>query len=747
MRNFLAKADLHLHSKASNLPGGWFTKLIGCPESYADPLEIYKRLKDRGMTFITITDHNTIEGVLEIAHLPEVFISCEYTVSFPEGKDVHVLVYGLTEKDHKELLILRENVYDFVRYLKIKKLAHSLAHPLYSVNRSNIDKDFVEKLVLLFDNWEVINGTRGDKVRYIEESIARSYDGWEKIYYLAEKHRIEPQRTRERISFTAGSDDHGGMDVGRTWTEVEGAIEKEEFLKGIWEGRTRVGTEELGDQRLLNMVCRVGYDFLKKKNYIPSEIRPITDYIFMYSDNSIVGLLIKNFLGINADRTNLLREIAKVLPSLVFERFSKSPSPQTLGELCLSLMAHGFPALLKYVQRREEEKIINLGKAFGIIKGKTPKVAYITDTYHHINGVARSAKIIRQIASEEDLPFTILISTSAAIEEDNLINLKPQLEIPTPFYEELRMGLPNFLELLDTLERESFTQVHIATPGPLGLLGMLAGKILGLRITFAFHTDIPTYARIYTKDPDLEEILWKAFVLLGQFSEKFFVPSDYYRKIFVNKGLSYGKIAVFRRGVDTDLFSPDKREEDFWIKRLGLKKNQKIILYVGRVSKEKGLDTFLYAARCFPEDAFVIVGDGPYRSEIEANKPKNVHLVGYMVGEELAKAYASSDVFLFPSETETYGQVVLEALASGLPVIVSSKGASYEHVEEGVNGFIATRREEYIDKLSILLSNENLRRSMSQEALYKARQLDMRKSYIDYMLAIAGLGRLVHEVG
>ncbi|MFN7065493.1 MAG: hypothetical protein ACK4OF_05045, partial [Aquificaceae bacterium] len=460
MEKFLAKADLHLHSKASNLPGAWFSELVGCPESFAEPLEIYKRLKERGMTYITITDHNTIEGVLEIAHLPEVFISCEYTVGFPEGSKVHVLVYGLTEEDHGELLRLRENIYDFVKYLKTKRLAHSLAHPLYSVQGTQVDKSLVEKMVLLFDNWEVINGTRGDDVRYIEEAIARSYDGWEKIYYLAEKYKIEPQRVRDRISFTAGSDDHGGMDVGRTWTEVEGAKSKEEFLRRLWEGKTQVGTEELGEERLLNTVCRVSYDFLKSKNLIPSEVKPIADYLFMHSDNSIVGFMLRNFLGVRAERHRMLKEVARILPSITIERLLKSPSPQTFGELCLSLMAHGFPAFLKYAQKREEEKIKGLGREFGINKGKPPKVAYITDTYHHINGVARSAKLIRQIALEEDLPFTIIVSSTQMKEEEGLINLKPLIEIPTPFYEELRMGLPNLLDLLDLLEKEGFTQLH-----------------------------------------------------------------------------------------------------------------------------------------------------------------------------------------------------------------------------------------------------------------------------------------------
>ncbi|MCS6875826.1 MAG: glycosyltransferase [Aquificaceae bacterium] len=746
MGNYLAKADLHLHSKASNLPGGWFSRLIGCPESLTEPKELYKRLKNRGMSFVTITDHNTIQGVLELAHMEDVFLGCEYTVQIPEDKaKVHVLVYGLREQDHEELMKLRENIYDFVKYLKLNRLAHSLAHPLYSVQGTNVNKMLVEKFVLLFDNWEVVNGTRGDDIRYIEETIARNYDGWDKIHFLAEKHKIEPQRIRERITFTAGSDDHGGMDVGRTWTEVENARTKEEFLKGLWDGRTQVGTEKLGEGRLLNMVCRVGYDFLKSKNRIPSEARPVMDYIFMHSDNPAVGFLLKSFLGIKSQRHDLLRDILKVLPHFVLDRFLKSPSPQTLGELCLSLMAHSLPAFLKYAQKREESRIKELGRAFGITNGRQPKVAYITDTYHHINGVARSARLIRQIALEEDMPFTVIVSNHKVGEEEKLINLKPIVEIPTPFYEELKMGLPNLLELIDLLEEEGFTQVHLATPGPLGILGLIAGKVLNLRVTFAFHTDLPAYARTYTGDPQVEELFWKAFLLIGDLSDKFFVPSEYYRKLFVNKGLSYGKVSVFKRGVDTELFSPYKREENFWSKRFDIKKHQKVILYVGRVSKEKGLDNFLYVARCFPEDAFVIVGDGPYRAEIEAKRPNNVYFTGYMVGEELAKAYASSDVFLFPSETETYGQVVLEAMASGLPVVVSSRGASHEHVEEGVNGFIATKPEDFVEKLSILLENESLRKNMAQEAYYRAKSLDMRKSYIDYMLSIAGLGRLVHE--
>ena len=102
-------------------------------------------------------------------------------MEFPEEKaKVHVLAYGIDEKIHEDLKKLRENVYEFVAYLKAKNIAHSLAHPLHPVRDTKITKSLVEKFVLLFDNWEVINGTRGENLRELEEKLARLYDGWEK---------------------------------------------------------------------------------------------------------------------------------------------------------------------------------------------------------------------------------------------------------------------------------------------------------------------------------------------------------------------------------------------------------------------------------------------------------------------------------------------------------------------------------------------------------------------------------------
>lgn len=737
MESYLAKADLHLHSKASNQPGGWFSKLIGCPESYTEPKEIYNRLKERGMTFVTITDHNTIDGVLEIAHHNDVFVSCEYTVKFPnEELSVHILVYGIDENIHKDLLSLRDDVYNFVQYSRNKNLAYSLAHPLYSVKGSKITRKAIEKFVLLFDNWEVINGTRGDQVRYIEESVARMYDGWDKIHELENKYNMKSLRIRPFISFTAGSDDHGGMDVGRTWTAAP-AKSVGEYLKALREGKTQVDTEDLGDERLINMISRVAYAHINTKYRLPRELKDILDYVFMYS-NSLKGeAVLRYILSINGERYSMPKEVLKKLPFLSIQRLMDSPSTSTIGEVIISLMLQLLPLGITYMRYKEQSKVEEIAKSMHIKPSKDYKLAYVTDTYYEINGVARTARIVRQISQEYGLPVDVIIADKESYREGNLIALKSHLEFGLPFYPEFKVRVPSMLDLLELIQSGKYTHVHLSTPSALGLMALVVAKLLNLKVSFTFHTDVPSYAFVYTQSKDVEDVVWRAFGIICNACNKVFVPSMHYaRTIMMNTNLDYSKVKIFKRGVDIETFNLSKKDPMFWNHLLGIKPDRKVVLYVGRVSKEKNLDLFLYLAKIFPEEAFVVVGDGPYRRELEQNKSRNVFFTGFLDIEKLAKAYASSYVFVFPSETDTYAQVVLEAMASGLPVIVSSKGAPHEHVEDGLNGYIANSKEEFAYKLAHMLENESLRDIMANEAVLYASSMDIKTTYLEYLSKI-----------
>ena len=134
-KSMQSRADLHVHSKYSDRPSEWFLRRIGSPESFVDPLALYRTCRERGMDYVTITDHNKISGALEIAHLPGTFLSSELTTYFTENHcKVHCLVWGVTEKTFRDLDELRPDIYDLHRYLNENHIVHAIAHPLFRDN-------------------------------------------------------------------------------------------------------------------------------------------------------------------------------------------------------------------------------------------------------------------------------------------------------------------------------------------------------------------------------------------------------------------------------------------------------------------------------------------------------------------------------------------------------------------------------------------------------------------------------------
>lgn len=141
------KADLHVHSKHSNKPSIWALRKFNCPESYTTPAFIYTAALERGMDYVTITDHNSINGALEIAHLPGAFISAEVTTYFPEdGCKIHTVVLDINEGIFDDLMPLRKNIYEMTGYLRGRGVAHFAAHPLYDMNMK-MSADNIEKIL------------------------------------------------------------------------------------------------------------------------------------------------------------------------------------------------------------------------------------------------------------------------------------------------------------------------------------------------------------------------------------------------------------------------------------------------------------------------------------------------------------------------------------------------------------------------------------------------------------------------
>ena len=216
------RADLHVHSTASEESKLGVQRALGLPECATPPEEVYELAKRRGMDFVTITDHDTIAGALEIADRPDVFVSEELTASFRgEPQQVHVLCYGITPDDHDRLQALAGDVEAVAEYLHEQEIACALAHPFYAV-AAPLAARHRRRLAQLFPVWEVRNGSRAPELNLPAAVYIDTHGG----------------------TGIGGSDDHAGVDVGRTYTEAPAAATPAEFLAHLRAGRV----DDCGDQ-------------------------------------------------------------------------------------------------------------------------------------------------------------------------------------------------------------------------------------------------------------------------------------------------------------------------------------------------------------------------------------------------------------------------------------------------------------------------------------------------------------------
>jgi hypothetical protein len=246
-----ARGDLHVHSIFSTDSGNYALRRARLRESFTEPERVDRVCRLRGMRYVTITDHNTLEGAPRIQHLPDTFLSEEVTTRFPEDDVVlHVLAWSLTEGDHQDLQPERGSVYALVELLRERSIAFALAHPLYRMG-APITPWHVERMMLLFDVWEGRNGARPSDANILAcrlaEAATPSY-----LAKLTERHGIEARH--DSIALTGGSDDHGGLDIATTWTEAQGESVTA-FLETVCAGRGAIGGEHGSTEKLAHAVA------------------------------------------------------------------------------------------------------------------------------------------------------------------------------------------------------------------------------------------------------------------------------------------------------------------------------------------------------------------------------------------------------------------------------------------------------------------------------------------------------------
>lgn len=794
MNTSFSRADLHIHTRHSVRAADWVLRRLDFPASYSDPIEIYKQLRAAGMEYVTLTDHDTIAGCLEIAHLPNVIFGEEVSAAFPEDEcKVHVLVWGHTEAQHAHIQSIKQNIYDLQKYLASQNLAHAVAHPFQSPNEK-LSPLQMQKLALLFRHFEGINGryhARLDELtrlglgnltpRHIEIFCARTGlvpthdEAWKKV-------------------FIGGSDDHGSMYVARAYTETPVAKNADAFLAFIREGNCTAKGEGGSPLTLAHGTYNTAYEYLSAKfagksnnpgagligkafsrfmegkdpteftlgeklGFLAQGIASGKIFELAIMGNSSLWKELSGYFSQPEMKASIARATAGVeeperraflMANMIANQLGYRFFRQFIAQISsakfidsiqsISPVAPIIALLSPYIHALRLPKREWLRETSKALTGSIPdslknrKRAWFTDTLEDVNGVATTIRRMTAAGVAAGHDLTVMTCRSEIADHGiPLKNFAPVGEFELPEYELQRLSFPPALLILEHLARENFSEIIISTPGPIGLTALYAAKSLGLRSVGIYHTDFPQYVRILTDDSFMETLTWDYMHWFYSQLDILYVNSEDYRKCWIERGIAAEKVKILPRGLDVRMFHPEHRSTEFW-RSYGLRDGEAGMLYVGRVSKEKNLDTLVAATRKLAEWGTpvrpIFVGEGPYLAEMKRLMPDAI-FTGYLKGESLATAYASADLFVFPSTTDTFGNVVLEAQAAGLPTIVSDVGGPRDLVEDGVDGLVTRALDvnELAQAIRKLAEDADLRARMGLAARARVESRDWTEAF------------------
>ncbi len=749
----MALIDLHVHSIYSEHPSEWFLQRIGAGESYTKPSTIFQKALESGMTFVTITDHNSISGslMLKSQYPNEVITGVEATAYFPEdGCKVHILIYGLTQVQFEIIQQKRKNIYHLRDYLVRENLAHSVAHATYSVN-NKITLSHLERLLLLFDNFEVINGGRTKKsnelwLNTLSNLNVKTMDS------LYKKYDIEPMSNDPWIKgYTAGSDDHAGLLIGKTYTFAD-VKSTSELLDAIRNKKTIEGGRHNNYKSLAFTVYKIAIDFSKQKQgSLPNLLlNNFSEYLFSNKSSGFAeNLRLKYYLNKNNRKKSLVKkymydlleslksknegpvddrfdtiygklsdvldELLKNILNSVNNSFKKFDYDDIFKSLTAVLpgvfLSLPFFTTLKHMYHNRElrnqiqEKYLN-GKSHN----KEKAILWFTDTLNDLNGVSVTVKQLGWTAFrfKKNLKIVSILEKNEITQEipPNYINLSSIMDFSLPHYESYKVRIPSIMKSISVLVDLDPDEIVISTPGPIGMLGLFLGYLLNIKVTGIYHTDFRNQYEQINDDDSSGKMIEDMSNWFYSRCDVISVPTFEYMDLLEKRGLERHKMVLFRRGLDNDVFKPVKvykHVNKTWKFAKGFN-----MLFVGRISKDKNLDfpTDLHKELCkkYEKVTLILAGNGPYLDAMKAktNNDSSVVYLGKVDKYQLAELYTWSDVFVFPSITDTFGMVILEAQACGLPCIVSNMGGPKEIIIDGTTGYVANpgNFEEWVSRVS-----------------------------------------------
>ena len=833
------RVDLHCHDHNSDLPDDLWGRILRLPETWLPTDHLVAALKRNGSDVITITNHNNARSCWDLQDAgQDVLAACEFTCHFPQyDLFLHVLTFGLDRRQEEVLTHKRRDIFAFLRYAHEHNLPVVLPHPLYFYTAlDRIDLALFEKLAVMFQRFEVLNGQRDLWQSVLTLNWLQGLTP-EKIEHYGRKHRLDPAEFGVDPGIpkvlTGGSDDHFGVFAGtcgsrlyvpnlreRLRTEKPSALALEAIRAGriapfghvaesqkltialldyFAQAATRI--EDPGLLRIAlhrgetadKLACfAIGNLFLEVRkhrhtrkffNLIHDALRGqrpsrllrwqiSKDYRFCLEPleriaastrasseeyvetvsrslsalfTELSSLIIKRLQQAAAE--NASQPLQKLSTEEIIRKF-EVPSQLTAlffgdagGRADMSdfdvqkvLDSLSFPVFMNLFLAAAtvaSTRVLYSNRPFlnefaqHVGKGQHEKRAlYLTDTLRDRNGVSRSLSGKLTEIQRRELPVDFLICDSHAADEPHLRVVRPLTTFTVSEYSEQEFRIPDPLEVAAIFSRGGYDRVVCSTEGPMALVALFLKFMFNVPSYFFMHTDWIDFAK-HTTDLDQHErdrIRRMLRALYRQF-EGVFVLNNEHREWLTGHEMQLPPDRVYLTAHHAQPRHPSATPIDKSELFPDATPDTPILLTACRLSREKGIgdlpQILAQARRSLPDARLVIAGAGPAEEELKAALP-DARFLGWVGRRRLAELYLGLDLFVFPSRFDTFGNVLLEALVHGMPVVAYNCKGPRDILEDGHSGYLVETIEEMGDRIVSHFQHPEGRESMRRNAMARA---------------------------
>jgi glycosyltransferase involved in cell wall biosynthesis len=829
------RIDFHCHDRNSDVPDELWGRILGIPETWLKTGKLVKCLQGNGSDVLTITNHNNARSCWKLLDKGfDVLVGTEFTCFFPEHDlYVHVLTYGFTPEQEFILNRKRADIYDFLRYAAEHSIPVILPHPLYfySTNKA-IGPELFEKLALMFQRFEVLNGQRDvwqcALTMYWAQGLTE-----EKLQYYSLKHRLNPADfgvapQRAKV-LTGGSDDHMGLSAGQcgSYLWVPQLAKRRQdtplsklALESILAGNIAPfgdvgenqklsialldyfaqGVTKMEDPGLLRMMFHRGElqdkvacfaianGLLEMKKHKKTQLfvscvhkalhgkKPAwlirwnvsSDYKFCVAQlekiaasrrespersaaitsqamneifTGLCELMIKRLRGsataladvpladLSTESLTRRFEIPSQLSALLFNSGKKSKNPSGLkirklvDKLMFPAMMTGVLAGAQVASARALYKNRNFLNQFAAHLGRglhPQRALYLTDTLRDKNGVSSSLSGKLKEIQRGDLPVDFLICHADAKPEPHLHVVKPMAEFSFPKLAEQAFRVPNLMEIANVFYRGGYDRVICSTEGPMVLVTLFLKAMFNVPAFFFMHTDWIDFVK-HTTDLNQHErdrVRRVLRALYDQFDGVFVLNSDHREWLTGHQmGLPENQVHLTAHHTEPAEANvvPVRKSELI----PGATAATPVLFMAGRISKEKGIlelpEIYRLARQAIPDLKIVIAGSGPAEKELREALPEATFL-GWVNRERILQLYAGLDLFVFPSQFDTFGNVILEAFSQGMPVLAYNCKGPKDIIQHGRNGYLVKNIGEMSERIVQHFNERERHPAMRREA-------------------------------